>query len=88
MSDEYDEQLDTASVSNRRILGLIIAALVVAIATIFIFQNTDETNVEFLFLSGRAPLYVVIVISMVLGSLLTLVALGLRRRKRRRRSET
>ena len=84
VSDEYEEQLEASSVSNRRIVKLIVAGIVVAVAAVFVFQNTGETNVEFLFLSGRAPLYVIIVISMVLGSLLTLVALGLRRRKRRR----
>ena len=87
VSDEYDEQLEASSVSNRRILGLIIAALVIGVAAIFVFQNTDETNVEFLFLSGRAPLYVIIVISMVLGALLALVAFGVRRRRRRHRSD-
>ena len=83
MSDEYEEHLEASSASNRRIAGLIVAAIVVIVAAVFVLQNTDQTNVEFLFLSGRAPLYVIILISMVLGSLLTLIALGLRRRKRR-----
>ncbi len=87
VSDEYEEQLEASSVSNRRIVGLIIAGIVVGVTGVFVFQNTDETNVEFLFLSGRAPLYVVIVISMTLGALLTLVTFGVRRRRRRRRSE-
>jgi len=87
VADEYEEHLEASSASNRRILGLIIATIVVIVAAVFIFQNTEQTDVEFLFLSGRAPLYVVIVISMVLGSLLTLIALGLRRRRRRRRVE-
>ena len=88
MSDEYDQYLEESSTSNRKIVGLIVAIIIAIVAAVFIFQNTEDTNVEFLFLSGRAPLYVVIIISMVLGALLTLIVLGVRRRRRRRRVET
>jgi len=84
VSDEHDEYLDEPVTSNRRIVGLIIAIVVIAVAGIFIFQNTDDTNVEFLFLSGRAPLYVVIVISMILGALLGWIGSAIRRRRKRR----
>ena len=84
MSEEYDDYLEQSSASNRRIAGLVIAAIVVIAALLFIFQNTEHVEVKFLFLSGQAPLYVVIVISMVLGALLTLIALWLRRRAKRR----
>jgi uncharacterized integral membrane protein len=87
VDDEYDEYLEESSTSNRRIVGLIVAVIVAIVAAVFIFQNTDDTNVQFLFLSGRAPLYVVIIASMVLGSLLTLIVIGVRRRRRRRRVE-
>ncbi len=70
--------------SNRRVVGLIITTIVIAVAGIFIFQNTDDTNVEFLFLSGRAPLYVIIVVSMILGSLLGWIGSAIRRRRKRR----
>ncbi len=83
MSDENDEYLDESVTSNRRVVGLIIAVIVIAVAGIFIFQNTDETDVEFLFLSGRAPLYVVIVVSMILGALLGWIGLAIRRRRKR-----
>ena len=87
VTDEYDQYLEESSTSNRRIVRLIVAVIVAIVAAVFIFQNTDDADVEFLFLSGRAPLYVIIIISMVLGSLLTLIILGVRRRRRRRRVE-
>ncbi|GMR03158.1 MAG: hypothetical protein BMS9Abin20_1527 [Acidimicrobiia bacterium] len=84
MNDENDEYLDEPVASNRRIVGLIVTVVVIAVAGIFIFQNTDDTSVEFLFLSGRAPLYLVIVVSMILGALLGWIGSAIRRRRKRR----
>jgi len=87
MTDEYDEYLEQSSSSNRRVAVLILAIVLVVVAAVFMFQNTEEASVDFLFLSGQAPLYVVIFISMVLGALLAFIFGGLRRRRRRRHSE-
>ncbi len=84
MSDEHDDYIEESSRSNRRVVIAVIATIVVVSAVLFVFQNTNEVAITFLFLSGRAPLYVVIIVSMVLGSLLTLIAFGLRRRRKRR----
>ena len=84
MSEEHYEYIEEPSRSNRRIVIAMIAAIVVISAALFVFQNTGTVDINFLFLSGRAPLYVVIIVSMVLGSLLTLIVFGLRRRRRRR----
>ncbi|MCL1592960.1 MAG: LapA family protein [Actinomycetia bacterium] len=84
MNEEYDEYLDRSSSSNKRIAILVLAIAIVAVAAAFITQNTENVSVDFLFLSGQAPLYVVIIISMALGSLLTMVLGGLRRRRNRR----
>jgi len=86
MTDEYDEYLEQSSVSNRRIAVLILAIVLVVIAAVFVFQNTEEVSVDFLFLSGEAPLYVVIIVSMTFGALLTMILAGVRRRRRRRRA--
>ncbi len=86
MTDEYDEYLEQSSSSNRRVAVLILAIVLVVIATVFVFQNTEEATVEFLFLSGQAPLHIVIIISMALGSLLTMILGGARRKRKRRRA--
>jgi uncharacterized integral membrane protein len=85
MSEEYDNYLEESSASNRRVAGLILAGIVVAAAAVFLLQNTEEATVKFLFFSREVPVYIVIVISMVLGALLTLIALWLRRRVQRRK---
>ncbi|NHZ71170.1 MAG: DUF1049 domain-containing protein [Proteobacteria bacterium] len=84
MGEQYDEYLEESSSSNRRIAILVLALAITAVAATFIAQNTEDVSVDFLFLSGQAPLYVVIVISMALGALLTVILGGLRRRRKRR----
>ncbi len=84
MTDEHDEYLEQPSTSNRGVAVLILAIVLVIIAAVFMFQNTVVTSVEFLFLSGQAPLYIVIMIAMAIGALLTMILGGIRRRRRRR----
>ena len=83
MSEDYDNYLEQSSASNRRVAGLIVAGIIIAAAAVFLLQNTEEATVKFLFFSREVPVYIVIVISMVLGALLTLIALWLRRRSKR-----
>jgi uncharacterized integral membrane protein len=86
MGDDYDGVMEEATVSNRRTVGLVVAGIIVVVTVIFVLQNTIDTPVNFLFLSTEAPLYVVIVISMILGSLLTLIGMWVRKRRKRNRS--
>jgi len=58
--------------------GLIVAGIV-AIAS-------GTTDVTFLFVGATVPLSIVIIVSMILGGLLTWIA-GLMRRRRKRRDE-
>jgi len=85
VSEDYDNYLEESSASNRRVAGLIAAGFIVAAAAVFLLQNTEEATVKFLWFSGQVPIYVVILISMVLGALLVLIAFGLRRRAKRRK---
>jgi len=87
VSDQYDEYLEQSSGSNRRVAVLILTIAIVGVAAIFMVQNTAQTSVEFLFLTGQAPLYVVILVSMVSGALLAIILGGARRRRRRRATE-
>ncbi len=66
-------------------LATVIGAAVVAIALIaFIGQNRDDTEVNWLFLDGTWPLWLVIVVAAVLGAVLSEVLGWLLRRRRRR----
>jgi uncharacterized integral membrane protein len=65
-------------------IGLIIAGVVAVAAVIFIFQNSDETEMEFLLFNGTVPLSLVIVISMSLGAILGWIVGFMRRRRNRR----
>jgi uncharacterized integral membrane protein len=85
MSEDYDDYLEESSASNRRVAWLIIAAVIIAAAVVFLLQNTEEATVKFLVFSGLVPVYVVILVSMVLGALLVLVAFGMRRRAKKRK---
>jgi uncharacterized integral membrane protein len=54
-----------------------------AIAIVFALLNLDDVEVHWAFGSGRAPLIVVIVISLLVGIVLTYFAERLSRRRRR-----
>ena len=64
--------------------GAIIAVIVGVAALIFIFQNSEQQDVNFLFFSATVPLSVVIVISMLLGAIIGWFFGYMRRRRRRR----
>ena len=72
---------------QRRIDFGVLGALIGAVALlIFILQNTDQTEVTWLFFDGQAPLWVVIVVTAVLSVALAQLVLWVWRRRRRRRS--
>ncbi len=50
--------------------GAIISVIVGVAALIFIFQNSEQQDVNFLFFSATVPLSVVIIISMLLGAII------------------
>ncbi|MGK2930638.1 MAG: DUF1049 domain-containing protein [Acidimicrobiales bacterium] len=66
-------------------IRLVIGALLAAAVLVFVFQNTDSTEVTWLVFEFRQPLWVLLLVT----AALTLVAaelLGAARRRRRRRS--
>jgi uncharacterized integral membrane protein len=68
---------------NRRELARTGALVVLAIlVTLFAVFNLDEVKVSYVFGSGRAPLIIVIVISVVIGIVLAYVAERVPRKKR------
>ena len=82
-----DEQPQNIRVSNDRIgIGIIITVIVVIIAGIFVYQNRDTVEIQFLFLGVNLPLWAVIGIFILLGALLGWVWRWVMRRRAARRS--
>ncbi len=62
-----------------RTAGLVVLAVLI---TLFAVLNLDEVKVDWIFGSGRAPLIIVIVISVLVGIVLTYFAERVSRRRR------
>ena len=66
-----DEQSPNIKSSNDRIgIAIIVTVLVVVILGVFVWQNRDTVEIEFLFLGVSLPLWAVVAIFMALGALL------------------
>lgn len=70
---------DTSRLSPALIIGIIVAVLVI----VFIVQNANDAQVTFAFWDGTVSLWIVIVISLILGALLDRIATWFMRRRRR-----
>ena len=80
-----DRRIERIEEKSGPSLFLIVTGVVVAAIVIFIFQNTESAQVQFLFFDGSAKVWVVIVISVLAGMLLDrLIQFWMRRRHRRR----
>jgi len=66
-----DEQPQNIKSTNDRIgIGIIVTVVVVVILGVFVWQNRDTVEIEFLFLGVSLPLWAVVGIFMALGALL------------------
>ena len=84
MSDDKPQNI---RVSNDRIgIGLIITVIVVMVLGIFVYQNRDTVEIQFLFLDPELPLWAVIGIFILLGALLGWVWRWVMRRRAGKRS--
>lgn len=61
---------------------LICEALVAVLAVVFLLQNSESTKVEFLFVHATVNLWLIILVSMVLGAVVAL-SVNAHRLKRR-----
>ncbi|HEY8546820.1 MAG TPA: LapA family protein [Acidimicrobiales bacterium] len=78
-----DETVTGARKRDRDVTPRMVVALVALVAAaLFVFQNGNRVKTTFLVFEGRQPLWLVIVVSVVLGMLLG-QALGLLRRRRK-----
>jgi uncharacterized integral membrane protein len=84
-----DEQPQNSKSTNDRIgIAIIVTVLVVVILGVFVWQNRDTVEIEFLFLGVSLPLWAVVVIFMALGALLGLVWRWVMRRRAGKRKST
>jgi uncharacterized integral membrane protein len=79
--EHRDEQAERRSRSEKARTGALL--LLAVLATLFAVLNVDEVKVHWIVGSGRAPLIIVIVISLLAGIVLTYFAERLGRRRRR-----
>ena len=96
MTDEYlefpEDEAEPAAVDVDERDGIpwggVIGTLGVILIVIFAVQNTEDVQVEFLWMSGSYPLAIVILVTAVAAGLVVLIGGAfLRRRRRRRRAE-
>ena len=86
---EQDRRSGAAESERSRVsAGLILWLLVIAIAVIFIFQNTRHATITFLFWDGDVAIWIAIVIALVLGALIDRLGSWYLRRRRRRDVQT
>jgi uncharacterized integral membrane protein len=79
------ENIPSPENDNRRLGGGAIATLGgLAALAVFMFQNTDDTKVEFLGWDFTWPLWLLVLVSAVLGAFVWL-GFGIMRRHRRRK---
>lgn len=57
------------------------------LAAIFVLQNTDETNVKFLFAEAQLPLFFALLLAVVLGVAIGWLAPKVRRDSKRQRED-
>ena len=79
-AEQADEQVKRRSRSETARTGALVVLAV--LATLFAVLNLDEVKVDWIFGSGRAPLIIVIVISLLAGILLSYFADRLSRKRR------
>lgn len=79
MTDETTAPVEESSggLNFRLLLGAVAAAGL----ALFIFQNTDDTQVNFLWMDGEIPLFLLLLITVVLTLVLAMVVTWMLRRR-------
>ena len=86
--EAVDDDHSAASGSNGPPIKLLLLLVVVIATAIFFFQNGQDADVDFLWMDGRWPIWMVIGISLAAGIVIDrLVTWQWRRARRRKQSE-
>ncbi len=67
---------------KKKTLFWVLAGIIVVLALIFTFQNTTPTEINFLFVELKGPLFLVIIIVFLLGFILGRIFPFLRKKKK------
>lgn len=67
MSGPDRDQIKQAQSSEGRGWRFYLMIAIAALAAIFVIQNTDETNISFLFATTEMPLFFALIIAILLG---------------------
>ena len=73
---------------TRLIVRVIVAAVAVVLAVLFIVQNSERVETSFVFFDVTARLWVSLVVALILGALLGQAAEALWDRRKNRKKET
>jgi uncharacterized integral membrane protein len=84
MTDEQPQ--NTKSTNDRIGIAIIVTVVVVVVLGIFVWQNRDTVEIEFLFLGVELPLWAVVAVFLVLGALLGWVWRWVMRRRAGKRT--
>lgn len=74
-------QGDKTRISAAMVIWIVVAVL----AIVFIAQNTNDAHVKFLFFDGTLSLWVVIVLTLLAGTLLDRLVMWIMRRRKAKR---
>lgn len=80
MSDSETQPEESGGGLNFRLL---LGAIAAAGLVLFVFQNTDDTRVKFLWMDGDIPLFLLLLITVGLTLVLAVVTSWLLRRRQR-----
>lgn len=80
MTEQFDGKGDRPAIGS----GLIVTLLVLVVAVIFVVQNTDSASLTFLGFDFTMPLWLLFVISLIMGAILGSVGRWYMARRRRR----
>jgi uncharacterized integral membrane protein len=84
--EEFDEQ-PGAGGRNRPGVFLVLTILIAAITAVFVTQNRERTQIEFLFFDFTSRIWAAIAIAIALGILLDRLFLAWWRRARKRKTK-
>lgn len=87
VSNDYDDPQPGPEGRNGPSFFLILLLIVAAITAVFIAQNREEANIEFLFFDVTSRVWTAIAVAIALGILLDRLILAWWRRARKRKHE-
>lgn len=82
--DEHSKTAAAASAARSvgRGIRTVLLIAVTVFATVFLLANSKSVEVNYLFGSAETPLFVALAVALILGALITLMAVGLRKMRR------